>query len=97
MYNDGDDDDEDDDDVCTRPLVKWIQSDLRLDQTSTHQLATRPSHPHHDEGGDGDDGGDDDDDGGDDDGDGGGDDDDGNLTPSQNVMQDCQSESYPAH
>ena len=33
----------------------------------------------------------------DNDGDGGGDDDDGNLTPSQNVMQDCQSESYPAH
>ena len=38
---------------------------------------------------------DNDDNGGD--GDGGGGDDDGNLTPSQNVMQDCQSESYPAH
>ena len=47
MYND--EDDEDDDDVCTRPLVKWIQSDLRLDQTSTHQLATRSSHPHDDD------------------------------------------------
>ena len=71
LYND--EDDEDDDDVCTRPLVKWIQSDLRLDQTSTHQLATRPSRPHHDEVDD--DGSDDDDDGGDDDDDGGGDDD----------------------
>ena len=49
--------------VCTRPLVKWIQSDLRLDQTSTHQLATRSSHPHHDHEGDDDD---DDGDGGDD-------------------------------
>lgn len=37
----------------------------------------------------------DEDDDGDDNGDGG--DDDDNLTPSQNVMQDCQSESYPAH
>ena len=35
--------------------------------------------------------------GDDDDGDGGVDDDDGNLTPSQNAMQDCQSESYPVH
>ena len=45
--DDDDVDDDDDDDVCRRPLVKWIQSDLRLDQTSTHQLATRSSHPHH--------------------------------------------------
>ena len=41
--------------------------------------------------------GDDDNDDNGGDGDGGGDDDDGNLTPSQNAMQDCQSESYPVH
>ena len=64
--------DDDDDDVCTRPLVKWIQSDLRLDQTSTHQLATRSSPPHDDDDGVGDD---DDDPYEDDDGDGDDDDD----------------------
>ena len=63
-----DDGDVENDDVCTTPLVKWIQSDLRLDQTSTHQLATRSSPPHDDDDGSGDDYGDDGD--GDDDDDG---------------------------